>query len=94
MIIENDDLSDAWDSPDETINVSVPISTVLHPSGDIDIVVIDLMREDDRECLAERRIRFSAYAASQFLDAIGGSLSEQSKHVLFGDERPVTATLH
>lgn len=94
MIIENDDLSDAWDSPDETINVSVPISTVLHPSGDIDIVVIDLMREDDRECLAERRIRFSAYAASQFLDAIGGSLSDQRKHVLFGDERPVTATLH
>lgn len=94
MIFENDELSDAWDSADEAMNLSVPVSMVLHPSGDIDVVVIDLMREDERECLAERRIRFSAYAASQFLDAIGSSVKTQSMHVLFGDERPVIATLH
>lgn len=94
VIFENDELSDAWDSPDDAMNISVPVSMVLHPSGDIDVVVIDLMRDDERECLAERRIRFTAHAAAQFLDAIGSSAKAQSTHILFGDERPVMATLH
>lgn len=92
MIYENNEQSDAWDSPDDTFNVSVPISMVQHSSGDIDIVVIDLMQQDESGCFAERRIRFSAQAAVQLLDAIGGAV--QSKLVLFGDERPETATLH
>ncbi|RDU97997.1 hypothetical protein [Trinickia dinghuensis] len=91
MIFENE-LSDAWDVPDETVNVSVPISMIRHPSGEIHIVVIDLMPEQEHDCLAERRIRFSAQAAAQLRDAIGGMA--QSGHVLFGDERPATATLH
>ena len=92
MIFENNEQSDAWDSPDEAFDVSVPISMVRHPSGDIDIVVIDLMQQDEGGCFAERRIRFSAQAAVQLFDAIGGAV--QNKHVLFGDERPDTATLH
>lgn len=92
MIFENNEPSDAWDSPDEAFDVSVPVSMVQHASGDIDIVVIDLMQQDESGCFAERRIRFSAQAAIQLLDAIGGAV--QSKHVLFGDERPERATLH
>ena len=92
MIFENNELSDAWDAPDEASNVSVPISMVLHASGAIDIVVIDLMQQDERGCLAERRIRFSPQAASQFLDTIGNTV--QGGHILFGDERPDSATLH
>lgn len=92
VIFENNEPSDAWDSPDEAFNVSVPVSMVQHASGDIDIVVIDLMQRDESECFAERRIRFSAQAAIQLLDAISGAV--HSKHVLFGDERPEMATLH
>lgn len=92
MIFENNEQSDAWDSPDEACNVSVPISMVQHTSGDIDIVVIDLMQRDESGCFAERRIRFSAPAAAQLLEAISSAV--QSKHVLFGDERPEMATLH
>jgi hypothetical protein len=92
VIFENNELSDAWDSPDEASSVSVPVSMVLHASGAIDIVVIDLMQQDESGCLAERRIRFSPQAASQFLDTLGNTV--QSGHILFGDERPETATLH
>lgn len=92
MIFENDELSDAWESPDESNNVSVPISMVMHSSGAIDIVVIDLMEHDERGCFAERRIRFSPQAATQLLDTMGNTV--QSGHVLFGDERPEKATLH
>jgi hypothetical protein len=92
VIFENEELSDAYDSPDEPMNVSVPISMVLHSSGEISVVVIDLMREDERQCFAERTIRFSAHAAAQFLDAMGNTV--QSGHLLFGDERPAMATLH
>ena len=92
VIFENNEQSDAWDSPDEPFDVSVPVSMVRHASGDIDIVVIDLMQQDESGCFAERRIRFSAPAAAQLLDAISGAV--QSRHVLFGDERPETATLH
>lgn len=92
MIFENDEPSDAWDSPDEAFKVSVPVSMIQHASGDIDIVVIDLMRQDESERFAERRIRFSAQAAIQLLDAISGAV--QNKHVLLGDERPEMATLH
>lgn len=92
MIFESNEPSDAWDAPDEPSNVSVPVSMVLHPSGAIDIVVIDLMQQDERGCLAERRIRFSPQAASQLLDTIGNTV--QNGHMLFGDERPDTATLH
>lgn len=94
VIFENDQLSDAWDSEDEAINVSVPVSMVLHASGEIHIVVVDVVREDERECLAERRIRFSARAASQFIAAIGSAMNRPGSHILFGDERPLTETLH
>ncbi|NRO98288.1 hypothetical protein GWC77_20395 [Paraburkholderia sp. NMBU_R16] len=92
MIFENEEPSDVCESPDEAVNVSVPVSMVLHSSGEISVVVIDLMREDERPCFAERTIRFSAHAAAQFLDAMGSTV--QSGHLLFGDERPATATLH
>jgi hypothetical protein len=92
VIFENDELSEAWDSPDEAYDVSVPVSMVMHSSGDIDIVVVDLMQRDDRGCFAERRIRFSSHAAAQLIDAIGGTVT--SKHVLFGDERPERVALH
>jgi hypothetical protein len=92
VIFENNELSDTWDSPDDAGSVSVPVSMVLLASGAIEIVVIDLMQQDESGCLAERRIRFSPQAASQFLDTLGNTV--QSGHLLFGDERPDTATLH
>lgn len=93
MIFENEELSEVCESPDEAMNVSVPVSMVLHSSGEISVVVIDLMREDESQCFAERTIRFSAHAAAQFLDAMGNTV-QKSEHLLFGDERPAMATLH
>ena len=93
MIYENDELSDAGDCGlDEDFDVSVPISMVRHASGDIDIVVVDLSRQDDSGCFDERRIRFSAQAAAQLIDSI--CASTDNPHILFGDERPAMATLH
>lgn len=92
MIYENNDQFDPWDTPDDAFSVSVPVSMVHHSSGDIDILVIDLAQQDESGCFAERRIRFSAQAAAQLLDAMSGDV--QSGHVLFGDERPAMATLH
>jgi hypothetical protein len=92
VIFENNELSDVWDAPDESNNVSVPVSMVMHASGAIDIVVVDLTEHDERGCFAERRIRFSPQAAAQFLDTMSNTV--QSGHVLFGDERPEKATLH
>ncbi len=93
MIFENEELSDdVYETPDEAMNVSVPISMILHSSGEISVVVIDLKQEDELQCFAERTIRFSAHAAAQFLDAMGSTV--QSGHLLFGDERPERATLH
>lgn len=92
MFFESNELSDTWDSPDESDNVSVPISMVLHSSGAIDIVVIDLAHHDESGCFEERRIRFSPEAAAQLLDTMGDTV--QPGHVLFGDERPERATLH
>lgn len=45
VIFENNELSDTWDSPDDAGSVSVPVSMVLHASGAIEIVVIDLMQQ-------------------------------------------------
>ncbi|HZZ76947.1 MAG TPA: hypothetical protein VFE62_00425 [Gemmataceae bacterium] len=92
VFYENDEQSDPWDTPDDAFSVSVPVSMVHHSSGDIDILVIDLMHQGESGCFAERRIRFSAQAAAQLVDAMTGAV--QSGHVLFGDERPAMATLH
>ena len=92
MAFENNVLSDVWDSPDESVNMCVPVSMFLYSSGEIHIVVIDLTQEDEHERLAERRIRFSAQAAAQLIDAIRGPV--KTTHLLFGDERPPAATLH
>jgi hypothetical protein len=92
VFYENDEQSDPWDAPDDAFSVSVPVSMVHHSSGDIDILVIDLMHQDESGCFAERRIRFSAQAAAQLLDAMSGAV--ESGHVLFGGVRPAMATLH
>lgn len=91
MIYEKEP-SDTWDWPDEIVNVSVPVSMMRHASGAMDMLVVDLIDDEEREQCVQRRVRFSAQAAAQFLDAIGRR--GESGHLLLGDERPVTATLH
>jgi len=91
-VIYENELSEGWDWPDDTLDVSVPVSMIRYPTGEMDMVVLDLTAEAEHEHLAERRVRFSARAAAQFLDAIGSH--GQPGYILFGDERPVNATLH
>ncbi|MDQ7980292.1 hypothetical protein QYH69_23920 [Paraburkholderia sp. SARCC-3016] len=87
--VEPSSVSDAEITPDTyktvvvCMEISSPVSIALHPSGEMDVIFCNLARTSDQQ--TKERIRFTPFAASQFLDAIHAAVRNGNIH--FGVEQ-------
>ena len=82
----SDDKNEAnpFEPMDVRLEISAPVSVILHPSGAMDVTFYDLTERMNSP--VEERIRFDPLAASQFLDAIYAAVKE--RHIVFGEDQP------